>query len=169
MCSCVNVGRANLIGHHSSRWGINGIKDRACKLHRASFFALWNDGIKDRVCKLHRASFFAKWNKWHIYTVIQNYHHHQITEADVTIEENPSYKEDLDIHYAFISPKEVAEFLNKHPDAGRKVIAKTTDHCPLLIISGYLKKDVVRSNHNELFGLIVISGFVDNRKIDTMI
>jgi hypothetical protein len=91
MCSCVNVGRANLIGHHSSRWGINGIKDRACKLHRASFFALWNDGIKDRVCKLHRASFFAKWNKWHIYTVIQKYHHHQITEADVTIEQNPSY------------------------------------------------------------------------------
>jgi len=100
-----------LIGHHSSRWGINGIKDRACKLHRASFFALWNDGIKDRVCKLHRASFFAqwnkwyqtgraklhrasffaKWNKWHIYTVIQKYHHHQITEADVTIEQNPSY------------------------------------------------------------------------------
>ena len=52
----------------------------------------------------------------HIYTVIQKYHHHQITEADVTIEKNPSYKEEPDTPYAFISQKEIADALNKHLD-----------------------------------------------------
>jgi len=52
----------------------------------------------------------------YIYTVIQKYHHHQITEADVTIEKNPSYKEDPDTHYAFLSQKELADALNKHLD-----------------------------------------------------
>ena len=51
-----------------------------------------------------------------IYTIIQKYHHHQIKEQDVTIEKNPLFKEDPDTHYAFISPKDLADTLNKHLD-----------------------------------------------------
>lgn len=50
----------------------------------------------------------------YIYTIIQEYHHHQIKEQDVTIEKNPSFKEDPDTHYEFLSQKELADALNKH-------------------------------------------------------
>ena len=52
----------------------------------------------------------------YIYTIIQKYHHHLIKEQDVTIEKDPSFKEDPDTHYAFLSQKELADALNKHLD-----------------------------------------------------